>query len=102
MMIDMNESIIITIILGTASIISSICFGLVPSIRRDKLNKLSNKIIAMKNDIKFFYNLEQCYIEELSKITGKNKETIKKGNRAKIKNDIGYSLSQYAKPSTFK
>ena len=84
------------------SIISSICFGLVHSIRRDKLNKLSDKIIAMRNDVNFFYKLERCYIEELSKITRKNKETIKKENRAKIEDTIGYPLSRYSTSSVFK
>lgn len=97
----MNDGIVISIILGAASVISSICFGLVPSIRREKLKKLSDKITTLSKDIKFFYNLEQCYIEELSKITGKNIETVKKDKRAQIRDDIGYSLSQYAKPSNF-
>jgi hypothetical protein len=56
----------------------------------------------MNNDIKFFYNLERIYIEELSGITGKNKETIKKEKRAEIEKSLGFHLSNYAKPSTFK
>lgn len=98
----MDTGIVISIIFGAASIISSICFGLIPTIRKEKLKKLTEKTLKMNKDIKFFYNLEQTYIEELSKITGKNKETLKKEKRAQVEDAIGFPLSKYAKPSAFK
>lgn len=98
----MDTGIIISLILGGASVISSICFGVVPSIRKEKISKLNNKVFKMAKDINFFYCLEQNYIEELSKLTSTNKETIKKDNRYRIEKNIGYTLSQYSKPSTLK
>ncbi|MBO4739564.1 MAG: hypothetical protein J5606_08405 [Bacteroidales bacterium] len=98
----MDSGIIIALILGGASIVSSICFGLIPSIRKEKLDKMQTKVNKMIKDIHFFYNLEQNYIQELSEMTGKNKETIKKDKRTQIEKTVGYSLSQYAKPSVTK
>ena len=63
---------------------------------------MQTKVNKMDKDIHFFYNLEQNYIQELSDVTGKNKETIKKDNRTQIEKNVGYSLSQYAKPSALK
>ena len=98
----MDSGIIISLILGGASIVSSICFGLIPSIRKKKIDNLNKKVNTLAKDLKFFYNIEQCYCEELSKLTGKNKETIRKDKRAQIEANVGYPLSQYTKPSTFK
>ena len=39
----MDTGVIIALILGFASIVSSICFGLIPNIRKEKLRKLENK-----------------------------------------------------------
>ena len=36
----MDTGIIISLILGGASIVSSICFGLVPNLRREKIIQL--------------------------------------------------------------
>lgn len=98
----MESGIIISLILGTASIVSSVCFGLIPSIRKEKLDKLTRKVNKMSQDIRFFYMLEQTYIEELSKTSGENKDTLKKNRRTQIESAVGYPLSQYAKPSVFK
>ena len=95
----MDNGVLISLILGTASIISSICFGLVPTIRKTKLEKLSSKVVQMAKDIKFFYKLEENYIAELSEKTAENKETIKKTRRAKIEKELNYKLSDFAKPS---
>ena len=39
----METGIAVSLILGIASIISSVCFGLIPGIRRNKLEKLEKK-----------------------------------------------------------
>ncbi len=95
----MDTGIIIALILGAASIVSSICFGLVPGIRRRKLEKLENKVHTLAQDVDSFYAIEQSLLEQLSKATGKNAETIKKETRAQVKLDKGRPLSQYTNPS---
>ena len=51
----MDSSIIISLILGFASIVSSICYGLVPGIRKNKLEKLEKKVNVLAQDIDSFY-----------------------------------------------
>lgn len=95
----MDTGIIIALIFGVASILSSICFGLIPNIRREKLEKLEKKVQTMAQDIDSFYAIEQSLLSQLSSVTGKNVDTLKKETRKKVKIEKGRPLSNYAKPS---
>lgn len=98
----MEASVLIALILGLASVISSICFGLVPSVRKRKLDILEAKITKLTKDISVFYDLEQLYISKMSQLTGEKNDTIKKENRAIIESQHNYKLSNFSKPSQFK
>ncbi len=95
----MDTSIIIALIFGIASIVSSICFGFIPGIRKNKLEKLEKKALTLAQDVDFFYAVETSLLNQLSNETGKNAETLKKETRAMVKKDKGRTLSNYAKPS---
>lgn len=95
----MDAGIVIALILGVASVISSICFGLVPGVRKNKIEKLEKKVHDLAQDIDSFYAIEQILLEKLSKETGTNVITLKKEIRRRVKQEKGRSLSDYAKPS---
>ena len=95
----MDSGVIISLILGLASIVSSVCFGLIPGIRKNKIERLEKKIYIMAQDIDSFYAIEQYLLENLSKAIGKNPKTIKEEVRKRVKNEKGRSLSNYSTPS---
>lgn len=95
----MDSGIIISLILGVASIVSSICFGLIPNIRKSKLDKLERKISILAQDIDSFYAIERISLEQLSASTGKNVSTLKKEIRKQVEIEKGRCLSNFAKPS---
>ena len=95
----METGIAISLILGIASIISSVCFGLIPGIRRNKLEKLEKKVRTLAQDVDSFYAIEQSLVEQLASATGKNATTLQKETRKQVKNDKGRPLSNYSTPS---
>ena len=98
----MDSGIIIAVIFGCASIVSSVCFGLVPSIRKRKLENLQIKVSKMAKDINFFYSTEELLLSELSALKNESSESLKRQYRKQIENKIDYKLSDYAKPSVTK
>ena len=96
---NMDTGVVIALIFGIASIVSSICFGFIPGIRKNKLEKQERKIHTMAQDLDSFYAIEQSLLEQLATATGRNSETIKKETRALVRQEKGRSLSNYAKPS---
>lgn len=95
----MDAGIVIALILGVASVISSICFGLVPGVRKNKIEKLEKKVHDLAQDIDSFYAIEQILLEKLSKETGTNVITLKKEIRKTVRQKKGRPLSDYANPS---
>ena len=95
----MDSSIIISLILGFASIVSSICYGLVPGIRKNKLEKLEKKVNVLAQDIDSFYAIEQKLLEQLSTSTNRNFLTLKKEIRKEVEKEKGRCMSNYSKPS---
>lgn len=95
----MNTEIVIALIFGAASIISSVFFGLVPSIRKAKIEKQNKKIYTLLKDIESFYEIESELLDELSTVTGKNKETTKRDVRKRVRATKNYSISDYSSPS---
>lgn len=96
----MDSGIIISLILGGASIISSICFGLVPSIRKNKFDKLKTRQQKLLWDIKLFYDIEKELLNKLES-HGHNKETTKKQVRKLVFDSNDRRLSDYSQPSKF-
>lgn len=95
----MEVGVIISLLLAVASIISSIFYGLIPGIRKAKMESMEKKLHTFAQDIDSFYAIEQSLLEQLSAATGKNAETLKKTTRKQISKEKGHSLSQYACPS---
>ena len=95
----MDSGIIISLILGFASIVSSICFGFIPGLRRSKIERLEKKVSTLAQDIDSFYAIEQSLLEQLSAATGKTSKTLKENTRKQVKIEKGRALSSYACPS---
>lgn len=95
----MDSGIIISLILGFASIVSSICFGFIPELRRSKIERLEKKVSTLAQDIDSFYAIEQSLLEQLSAATGKSSKTLKENTRKQVKIEKGRALSSYACPS---
>lgn len=98
----MDNGVIISLILGGASVISSICFGLIPSMRKERITRLESQCNRLFRDIRLFYEIE----EELLKIiedTGQNRKStqikVRKNASEKYGGDV---LSDYSQPSRFK
>ena len=96
----MDVSIIVALILGFASIISSICFGLIPTIRRTKVEKLEEKTQRLLKDIKLYYYIEEELLKRLEKYSGQNKKTTKEAVRKMIEDRFpDLTMSYETKPS---
>lgn len=89
----MDTGIIIALIFGFASIITSICFGLVPSIRKEKIEKQKKKILALLKDIDSFYSIESLLLDELCTATGKSKDSMKREIRKRVRDEKNYTLN---------
>jgi len=53
--------------------------------KKDELEKITKNSYRYLNEIKSFYELENEYIKEIEKLTQKKQDTIKKENRAKLR-----------------
>ena len=95
----MDTGVIIALILGFASIVSSICFGLIPGIRKEKLRKCEKKIHTLAQDLDSLLAIEKSLLDQLHLATGKNVETLKKETRKQVVAEKGRTLSFYSKPS---
>lgn len=95
----MEIGVVVSLILAIASIVSSIFYGLIPGIRKAKIERMEKKMHIFARDIDSFYAIEQSLLEQLSAATGKNTETLKKNTRKKVCQEKGRPLSQYACPS---
>ena len=89
----MDTGIIIALIFGFASIITSICFGLVPSIRKEKIEKQKKKILTLLKDIDSFYSIESILLDELCAVTGKSKDSAKREIRKRVREEKNYSIN---------
>ena len=59
----MDTGVVIFLILGGASIISSVCFGLIPGIRQKKIEKLFN----FSKSAALFFSHNKFYINQLQR-----------------------------------
>lgn len=95
----MDTGVVVSLILGGASIVSSVCFGLIPGIRKERMEKLEKKSLIFAQDIDSFYAIEKSLLEQLSVATGENSETLKKKIRKQVEIEKGRTLSPYSQPS---
>ena len=87
------------ILVGVASIISSILFGYIPNKRNSQIERLRNRSQTLMKDVRAFHEIEALLVKRLAKATGKNETTLKKEVRQSVREKLGYSLSIYTKPS---
>ena len=98
----MDSGILIALILGSASIVSSICFGLVPNVRKNKLDKLESQREKLFHDISLFYDIEEELLNKLEKF-GCNKKSTKQEVRKTVSTKHGGEvLSKLSSPSEYK
>ena len=100
----MDTGVAISLILGAASVISSICFGLIPNIRKNRIEKLEIQRDGLFRDIQLFYDVEDELLEYMvNNIPNTNKGSLKIKIRETVsKKHKDDRLSDYAKPSVFK
>lgn len=97
----MDNGVIISLILGSASIVSSICFGLIPNIRKDRIDKLELQRDQLFRDIRLWHEIEDELLN-IIELSGQNKITTQKQVRKRISERHCDVLSDYSKPSVYK
>ena len=97
--INMDTEVIVSLILGITNIASAILWGLIPGIRKQKIERLEEKMTILAKDIDSFYRIESLLLEKLSKFNGRKINTMKKEIRKQVMEEKGYPLSEYALPS---
>jgi len=98
----MDAGIIIALILGGCSIVSSICFGLIPTVRKNKIEKLERKVAILLRDLDSFYQIESILLDECAKSQETNRESLKRNVRSRVKELKNYSLSDYTTPANLR
>lgn len=98
----MESGIIISLILGGASIVSSICFGLIPNIRKNRIERLESQQEKLFHDIRLFHDIENELLNKLAQ-SGYNKTNTQKEIRKIVSDKYnGEVLSDYSLPSVYK
>lgn len=100
----MDNGVIISLILGGASVVSSICFGFIPNIRKKRIETLETQRAQLFRDIQLLYNIEEellGYIANISPNTNKSslKIKIREIVSKRCNDDV---LSDFSKPSIYK
>ena len=88
----MKTEIIISLIFGVSSIITSIFFGLIPNLRKEKIVSLENKLKQRSQDLDFFFTEEAFLLEQLCQATGENIHSKKIAVRQTIERQKGRAL----------
>ncbi len=98
----MESEIIVALIIGISSIVTSIIWGWIPRTRKQRIDNIKETNRTLYRDIRSFYDIESLLLDELSNKSGINKETLKKKYRKIIEDKNGYTLSPNIKPSQTK
>ena len=100
----MDNGVIISLILGGASIVSSVCFGLIPNIRKSRIERLEIQRTRLFRDIQLFYNIEEELLDYIVSISSNiNKSSLKIKIRDVVSSRLNEDvLSDYSKPSVYK
>lgn len=97
----MDSGIIISLILGAASIISSVFIGFIPTIRREKVSKLKSINKRLFLDMKQLHEIEEELLNKLQDY-GHNKESLKREVRRIVREkNNDRPLSDFSKPSEY-
>ena len=73
----MSTEIIISLVFGVASVVSSVCFGLIPTIRKTRLEKLETKVQRLLWNMKLYHEIEDEMLNRIAS-TGANKQTTQR------------------------
>lgn len=98
----MDSGILIALILGSASIVSSICFGLVPNVRKNRIEKLESQRNKLFRDISLFYDIEDELLDKLEALGCNKKSTKQEIRKIVSRKHGGEVLSKLTNPSEFK
>ena len=100
----MDNGVIISLILGGASIVSSVCFGLIPNIRKNRIERLESQRARLFRDIQLFYNIEEELLDHIVSISpNTNKSSLKIEIRGIVSKRFNEDvLSDNSKPSVYK
>ena len=96
----MATEIIVSLIFGGASIIASIFFGLVPNLRKERIERLEKKNERMARDIDSFFAIEDELLTELLQTTGGKRKSKKDEIRKKISQQKDWVI--YSEPAKIK
>ena len=97
----MDSGILISLILGITSIISSIFFGLIPTIRKKKLLRLEEKVQHLLWDVKLLYEIENELLNRLEEHGNKKRSLKTEVRRIISEKNNGRVLSDDVKPSVY-
>ena len=95
----MDSGVLISIILGFASIVSSIAFGIIPSIKRKKIEIMKSELLTLYKDLDSYYQIEELLLTQLCALNNKSPNTMKVEYRRIISEKEGRVLSNNIKPS---
>ena len=91
----MATEIIISLIFGVSSIVTSIFFGLIPNLRKERITSLENRIKQRNQDLDFFFAEEILLLEQLCQATGENIHSKKIAIRQSIERQKGRTIMSH-------
>ena len=97
----LDIGVIIALIFGIASVISSIFFGWIPSRNREKISRLEGKLNKANNNISFFVEEEKILLQALSEKENRSADSIKVEIRKKVSETTGKRLDDSYRPSHY-
>lgn len=95
----MDNSVIISLVFGVSSIISSFFYGYIPAKQKEKIEKQNKKILKLYKDLNLFNEIEEMLLKELEESTTENKNTAKRRIRRIVTDKKGYTFSDLRNPS---
>ena len=97
----MDSGIVISLVLGGASILSSIFWGLIPNMRKQRIAQLEDQREKLFQDVKLFHEIEEELLN-IIEMTGQVKVTVQRKVRKQVsEKNHGKVLSDYTKPSIY-
>ena len=97
----MDSGVIIALILGAANIVSSIFFGWIPSLNKERLRKLDKKVNSLRRSVSFFVEEEKYILQRLAEKEDRPVESIKKELRKQVKDTTGKQLDESFRPGHY-
>ena len=63
----MDTGVIIALIFGAANIVSSVFFGWIPSLNKERQRKLDKKVNSLRSSVSFFIEEEKYMLQGIAK-----------------------------------